>query len=431
MIGLGSQTQFHFVGSLGISELPIFLVAPFLFLFDYRELKKDGYLPFVWLSIATCVGCLISSRVNGTPFIYFLKGLASPYAIFASTIVIHRLLKRDLQSFRWYFVGAFISGIISIYVFQQETYTFGEEGEAGAELVIGNALFWGSKFKELLTLPIKASYMSMPMPFSAGMLLLSSVFFMFFSSTSGRSAALVGCLSVAFVIIGGRSRQRMAAMGRNIVKLGLGAILLGVAFKTGYSYAAKNGYLGADAQQKYLIQTRMGDSLLALLMAGRMELFCGVMACLDHPIVGFGPKAEDKGGYTEKYLSKYGAPEDYESFIWAQRYYGQRGEWYIRIPAHSHIAMFWVNYGIVGLLFWLYVLWLFFSYFKKYASEIPQYYGFVCIGISSNLWHIFFSPFAARIETPLLICCILFCKAAFEHKISLPFDMEQEARKHA
>ena len=431
LVGLGSQTQIHFIGSIGISELPIFLLAPFIFLTDYKKLKADGFLPFVWLSIATCVGCLVSSYANNTPVVYFLKGLAFPYAIFASTVVIHRLLRNNLNAFKWYFVGAFISGIISIFVFQQETFTQGVAGEEGVEMVVGNVLFWGRKVKEILTLPIKAAYMSMPTPYSACALFVSSLVYILFSSTSGRSAALIGCLSFILILLSGRSRKRMASMGRHIVKLGIFALVLVWIFKVGYSQCAKNGYLGAEAQQKYFTQTRMGDSTLALLMAGRMELFCGVMACLDHPIIGFGPKAEDTGGYTERYLREYGAPEDYESFIWAQQYYGSRGEWYIRIPAHSHIAMFWVFYGLVGLLLWIYVLWLFFCYLRKYAPAIPQYYGYVCIGISATLWDIFFSPFAARIDTPLLICCILFCKSVHERKMQLPYDMEMEARKHA
>ena len=62
LIGLGSMTQFHFVGSLGVSELPIFLIAPIIFVMDFRLLRGDGFMPFIWLTILCCIGCCISSQ---------------------------------------------------------------------------------------------------------------------------------------------------------------------------------------------------------------------------------------------------------------------------------------------------------------------------------------------------------------------------------
>lgn len=438
LIGLGSQTQFHFLGSLGISELPVFLIAPFVFVSDYKTLKNDGFLPFVYLAILTCVGCVVSSCVNNTPFIFFIKGLAHPYAIFATTVVLHRILRRDIGAFKWVVVGAFVSGIVSIFVFQQETYTVqsGAEGSAvtgmaAVEAVTGYALFWSGKIGDLLTLPIKAGYLSAPAWYSLAALIVTTAASIILSRGSGRSAALTTVLAILLILLGGRSRKRMASMGRNIIQLVVCVVVVVAIFKSTYSYAAKNGYLGDDARRKYYTQTRMGESALALLMSGRMELFCGVMACLDHPLLGFGPKAEDTGGYTERYLREYGSPEDYNSYLWSVQYYKSQGiDVYRMIPAHSHIAMFWVNYGVIGLLLWLYVLWLFFKYLRNYAPAVPQFYGLVCLGISTNLWHIFFSPFSERIETPLLVCCILFAKAVSEHKLDLPPNMEIEAAKH-
>ena len=50
LIGLFSQTQIHVFGSIGISELPIFVVAPILFVTNVRSLKHDGFFPFLMLS---------------------------------------------------------------------------------------------------------------------------------------------------------------------------------------------------------------------------------------------------------------------------------------------------------------------------------------------------------------------------------------------
>jgi hypothetical protein len=174
----------------------------------------------------------------------------------------------------------------------------------------------------------------------------------------------------------------------------------------------------------------MGDSALAILMAGRMELFCGVMACMDRPLIGFGPKGEDTNGYVERYLSKYGTPEDYQTFVNVMYERRRRGlEVYIPIPSHSYISFFWVYYGIVGLILWLYVLWLCFKYLHSYAQCIPQWYGFIAFSIASFFWNVFFSAFDARITVPAMISCVLFARAVYEQRAMLPEKMEAEARK--
>lgn len=434
LIGLGSVTQFHLVGSLGLSELPMFLLAPFIFILDYRRLSADGFAPFIWLLILTCFGCLISSHVNDTPDIFLLKGLAHPYAMFSAAVIFHRLLRNNFGGLKWFVIGAFLSGIISIFIFQQETYTAGggylAEGTDAINRVMGYSLFWSGKIKEVLTLPVKAAYLSVPTAYSAGVGVFLVALTMVISSGSGRSAALTILASTVLIAIARRSRLRMERIGKHIIIVGICSVVALGVLKAGYSFAAREGLLGYEAQRKYLKQTRMGDSALKILMAGRMEFFCGVMACLDHPILGFGPKGEDTGGYVERYLREYGAQEDYEHYVADVQWRKSRGELsYMAIPAHSYIGMFWISYGIVGLLLWLYVLGMFFMYLRKYASAIPQWYGYVVLGLTAESWHIFFSPFASRFQLPLLICCILFCKAVKKGMLTLPMDMEMEARK--
>lgn len=220
-------------------------------------------------------------------------------------------------------------------------------------------------------------------------------------------------------------------MGRRLIWIMVSGFFLSIVFKWCYSLAAANGYLGYDAQEKYIRQTRVSDSSLALLMAGRMEFFCGVMACLDRPILGFGPFGEDRDGYVERYLNKYATDEDYRKFIKVtyERVL-KRGDFYRVIPTHSHIAMFWVYYGLPGLFVWLYVLWMMFRYYRKDAHVVPHWYGFMAVTSGSVLWDIFFSPFAGRILIPTMICCMLFARAIQNRKICLPYEMEMEARKY-
>ena len=50
LIGTFSMTQVRLIGSIGISEVIVFVVAPFVFVSDYRFLKRDGFMPMVNLS---------------------------------------------------------------------------------------------------------------------------------------------------------------------------------------------------------------------------------------------------------------------------------------------------------------------------------------------------------------------------------------------
>ncbi len=435
LIGLGSMTQIHVVGSIGISELAIFLIAPFVFIKDYRILKSDGFMPFLGLSLLTCMGCIVSSCANKTPLIFALKGFAHPYAIFAVTVLIHRLLRNDFYAFKWCLLGSFLTNIVSVFVFRPDTYTVSAggrlEGNEATAHMMTNPLFWTGRIKQALLLPFQMFYLKVPILCTMFCIFVTVGVALMFSHGSGRAQAIVSFLTFLFILIGGKARRQMKQIGKNFIFVILVMAVALVAFKSVYAYAAKNGILGVEAQQKYYRQTREGTSILRILMAGRMEFFCGVGACLHHPLLGFGPKGEDREGYVETYLNEYGSSEDYSNFVQDIANRRKRGESvYIAIPAHSHIAMFWIYYGIIGLILWLYVYYLMFKAINGWISAVPQWYGFMAFGISSAFWDILFNPFSNRIGMPLLVSCILFSKMVVEKKMFLPVDMEMEAQKY-
>lgn len=435
LVGLGSYTQFHFVGSLGISELPIFLLAPVIFIRDYNVLRKDGFLIFIHLTILACIGCAISSFVNNTPMMFFIKGIAHPYSLFAITVVLHRLLRNNLNGIKYILVGCFLSGIIGMFIFQPEVITAtGGVNVVGAEAIeasLNDVLMIGNKMKSLLCLPVSINYLGMPTYLSVIAVAVSGFVYVFFSQSSGRSAAAATFLSVILIIAGRKKRVSIAALGRHIVLLVICLLVVVLLLKTAYSKAASSGVLGEGAYAKYVDQSRAGDSFLKILMMGRMELFCGVGACLDRPILGFGPKGEDTKGYVEEYLRKYGGPEDYIQYVQSlHNRLKMYGYVYKTIPTHSHIAMFWVYYGIAGLLIWIYVLWLIYVYFRRCASSIPQWYGYMVVTIPSAVWAILFSPYSGRVSVSLYITCLLIAKAVNEKKMMLPIEMEMEVLRH-
>lgn len=428
MIGLGSQTQFHLIGSLGISEFPIFLLAPVIFIRDLPKLKQCGFLTWIMLSLCVCVGCVVSSLANGTPANFFIKGFATPYSIFAIGVVFFHFLYDDLMSFKWFLLGSVLSGVICVFVFQPETFITSAEGIAqgseATERVMSYPLFWARQVSSFLELPIQGWYLKMSSVYSWSVPVIAGLFAILFSDSSGR-AAFITAISGAFLIfLGGRSRDAITKLGRHFFAVCFFGFIGIIMFKIAYSFAASSSALGERAQKKYEKQTAAGRSSLHILMAGRKEFFISLIAALDKPILGYGPKGEDTKGYTEQFLREYGSQEDFEAYMRESLQIARRyGYVYKAIPTHSHIGSFWVYYGIAGLVYWVYVLWLIWRYFRCYAPAIPQYFGFLALSFTGMIWSIFFNPYGFRFGGVLPIVCALFAKAVYQNKMSLTPQM--------
>ena len=432
LAGLGSMTEVHVVGSIAITELVMFAAGPILFVVNFHRLRREGFLPFAWLALLTCAGCIVSSKVNGTYWLWGLKALAVPGVYFVAIVTFHHLLRKDLSAMKWFIIGGFLSGIICVFVFQPETHTVRNgvqvTGLAAAEAVMGYALFWTSRINALIQLPVRCFYLSTPFLYSCLAPLVASGVAVLGSNASGRSAAAMSVCSLACLLCGGKSRKKIAKLGKNLFLLFVALMLAALAFKAIYSRLAKSGMLGEAGVRKYERQTATGTGILSMLMAGRMELFCGLQACLDYPIIGLGPRAEDRYGYIENYLQKYASQEDFENYLADARNQRRKyGYFYELIPAHSHIVYFWLWYGIFGLFIWLYVFWMMYKYFRAYAFAIPQWYGYMCLSIPALCWDILFSPPGGRLSMTFFITCLHFCRAVALRKINLPMEMQVEA----
>lgn len=158
-----------------------------------------------------------------------------------------------------------------------------------------------------------------------------------------------------------------------------------------------------------------------------MEAFLPLYAGLHKPWIGHGPHALDLYGYTDEYLFKYGAPEDYEEHMRFMQHYIRMGITPIgRIPAHSHIAGFFLWFGIVGGAYWLYCLYLMIRYFKNDIAAIPQWFGYLAGGAPLMLWNLFFSGLGYRIFTTLYFTAILLAHAVARGWLQLPVEMQQK-----
>lgn len=426
LIGLFSATQVRFIGSIGIAELFVFLVAPFIFLMDFAKIRRDGFSTAVWLSLLCVFSCILSSCYNGTPFPAALRGVATCYSIFAYIVVYHRILPGNLKGLKWLFLGGCFSVVLNIFVFRRgfEAGAVADLSDAEAiEAIMSGPIFWINRLSPFLTLPTRGWYFQTPLAWSAVAPMIMAVFTMA-TTASGRSDVLINAGCSALILIGRKSVTAMKRLQRNIFVYIILAIIGCLALKTGYSFLAEHGYLNEKATEKYeaQVKSRKNKGVLAMIAAGRSEVFCGVYCAIRHnAFFGVGPWAIDTHGYIGDYLAEYGDVEDYEMYIKSVEYHAKVGDGKVRlIPAHSHIIGFWVYYGILTMPFWLYFIYLLYRQCRYNLAVVPQLYGYFALIIPSYMWHVMFSPYAGRGSVPLTIAIILICDAIRTGK--LPMD---------
>lgn len=433
LIGCFSITQINLGFSIGISEIFVYLAAPWFFVKDLQRLRLHGIMPIIWLGLSVNVMNLISGIHNQIPVFFVLKGFASAYPLVAYPIVLYHYLEKDLRNLKWLLLGICFSSIISVFAFQTSfelsAYGQGVSGLEAAASIMSGPIFWIGRMGRLLKVPIEGWYLNTPTAYGCLAPLGLAVFAML-TSESGRSSSLGSLGMAAIVLACGKTRSRMKRFGRNIAVYLVIAVAGILAFNAVYRIAATNGIMGEKAQAKYEAQSRGSKSILALLMHGRGEVFIGLFAALEKPFIGHGPWAFDHGEHTQEFIMKYGDEEDIASIAKANANLQRLGITPINyIPAHSHIVSFWLWWGLPGLIYWVYILFAIFRYIRKEAHVIPQWFGFLAAGAPAFLWNVFFSGFGYRIVTLPYVCALIIAHCVAKGKMRLSVEMEQEAQK--
>ena len=430
-LGLFSKTKIFFFGALSISECVVFAIAPFVFIKNLNLLKRDGFMPLLWMIAGLFTSMLVSAKLNYTANVYIFKSIALIYAIAAFIVVFHSLLRKNPNALWLFWVGVFISSIITIYAFNptvqvsESGYAF--IGQDSARDIMNGQMFLIGRLKYILQLPIFGFYLKIPVLYSVLMAVVY-ILVMMLTTVSGRSASVVILLGAAAIFVGGHRRSAMRSIGKHLIVYAILGAVVALLFKSVHSYLAKNGTLGDEALAKYENQTQEGSGFLKILMSGRQEFFMAIPAALDKPIVGHGPFASDTKGYVEEFIYKYGSALQVR-FYEAGKQQANRLGYKMPIPSHSHIMGAWVHYGLFGLIFYLWVIFVVIRHFKKYAGAIPQWYGYFALTLCQFMWEVFFSAFSSRDYFALMMTCLFFARAVGSGRLLLPPEMVMEILK--
>lgn len=420
LMGLGSRTQILF--SLSIAECMVLLMFPFCLMTGYHRFRRNGILFFFWLAVALFISCACSSLYNQCDFQQTIRGLSVCGLILAAIPVSFWMLSADFKGVKWLFVGATISLWLSTFIFQSSV----EKSMYGsAEDIMNGPLFWISRLSDTLTVPCRGWYLSVPHAYSWGVALFIAVFAIM-TSASGRSSAIVALGVAAICFLGGRTRKSIKKFSRKFWLYFILAILGAFILNKTYAFLALNGYLSEKAQQKYELQTRGNKGIMALLIGGRADSFVGLMACIDKPILGFGPWAKDDGSYNERFLAKYGNADDYEEYVKRRESEIRNGKGLRLISCHSYITMFWLWCGAVGLFFMLYYGFVVVRFIKDDCYVAPRWFFWLAAGTVGIMWNLFFSPFDARVALPRYVVAVLMIRAIRLGKSDLPYHIREQ-----
>lgn len=428
IFGLGSQTQF--LASLSFSEAFVLVAAPFVFIGELPHMRRNGVMPLFILSISVVIGCVVSCIANRTPSVCMIRGLAVTCLLSCSIVVCHWMMRKHMNGFKWWLVGAAVSGIVCTFVFQKSVEVTqlagGDAGASASRDIMNGTLYWIGRLKSFAILPSNGWYLQCPLSYSI-LAPLGIAVFALLTSISGRSAAATAIASACLVVIGGKTRKSMMRIGKYFYLLVVLGVVAACIVKAIYTYSASSGMLGEDARRKYERQTHGDSSFKSILLGGRFDSFCGLLACVDKPIIGFGPWALDNNGYVAEFLNRYAGAEDFANYIRYETAMKERGVYYARlIPCHSIIVMFWLWYGVAGLVFWLYVCYVFIRYLRQDCWAVPQWYMWLAAGLPIWFWNILFSPLGDRVGSMMFIVACLLARAVRLGVQPLPLDMIEE-----
>jgi hypothetical protein len=368
--------KLRFLGEILFSDL----IIPFLMIaaLAVKGLPSSRLAQFTIGGALLWFTCLIlSDIVNQTAAHEYLRGwarngLACCYLIFFLCTV-----KPTLRSLTILGLGRSIS--ILLFAFMYYSYSFEAFVKFGAGASILAALCVGAMWcwrAGRPILPVFGIFLCMALALSQNV--RSNMTFNF---------AMIVLMLAAYYGHAYLKRMSIPLLLSLLVAIG-GTLSFGMA--STYSYLASSGSLGKNAQTKYKIQAR--GSIAEMVWNARPELRVAIAVITNSPILGHGSWYRDERiAAAELLFSAFSSEELYEGATARAVILHGGGE----AIGHSSILQAWVESGIVGALFWLWVfvacVWVLLRSLQ-YPTVLSPY---VMLSAVSLAWDVLFSPFAS------------------------------------
>lgn len=369
--GLAGTFSLHVLGTFYIIEIIAFLsyiIIPWRKYKAEPQMKKLISMAFLWL-----LGAVIADFWNHTSLVDSVKGWFNIIFFIGLMPFVYWALEDKPTRWLWYVAGNGISTLASFYLVksvEMDRYAYD----------IWQIYSWGP----IVIAIASVLYFTGRRKIAMFVYLGWGVFSLYSGSRNGfLNTAMAVCImymvekSTSFSVT-----YRIGQFRKRLVTIILSMLMGGMAISMVYENLASTGVLGDAAYEKYMKQKVAGGNILK---GGRAETFLGLDLALENPIIGYGS------------FSKYSNSLDISSELRTELldYYGSDDNEIL--PAHSHIVGYWVMHGILGFMFWLYVLILMWRLFKTGAFIYePKMIGHCVYYSVAVMWSICFSPFGQR-----------------------------------
>ncbi len=363
--------QFHVVGTLFAPDILLLALLPFVVASKAQLLRLRLPRTFLLWGAAWLFVQMATDLIRSTPLDDYLRGWAMIAFTLTNFTVLYVLLYQNRRRIVLYAFGLASGGVLS-YFLSPGMFAAGDPWKFGYGYGITLVI---------VLLATRAAGRSRTLT-AAVLIALAAVLNLY---NGFRSLAGVCFLASAYLLVQRLARVRRERGMRVSFAGALAAYAILALSSAGvlrlYEYCAGNGMLGYEAWNKYEVQS---SGRYGILIGGRADFLTGTEAVLDSPIVGHGSWAKDwrYASRTESVMADlgYGVQDTPESWT---------------IPSHSYLLSAWIDAGVVGAIFWLWVLSLSLRVLARlYATAEPlaPLVAFLAIGF---IWDVLFSPFGA------------------------------------
>jgi len=374
------------VGRLFAPDVILLALLPVVLLSRAHFLKRRLPRTFIVLGLVWFAGQVTTDFVRSTPFEDYARGWAMIAFTLTNFSVLYVLLFQNARRIVIYTVGS-ASGNLLIYFLHPSGFAVGDPWKFG----------YGFEITAFLVLLATLPSMRSTNLATAAILIFGAALNVYNGARSlGGACFLVGTYLLMRQIARARREQGSPTTFAGALFMCALLALSALGVLQIYQYCAGNGLLGHAAQQKYEMQS---SGRYGVLVGGRGDFLVALEAALDSPIVGHGSWAKDW---------RYSSQEDAIVKGLGYRTVGGANSWLI--PAHSHIIGAWVDAGILGIVFWIWVLSLPLRVLMQlYATAEPlaPLIAFLAVIL---IWDVLFSPYGAerRFLTPYYVITMMY-----------------------
>lgn len=405
IIGLSSFVSIRVWGVLYISEVISLVMMPFIFRkvshTEFR-LNKLFFLLTLWL-----IGTLFAGYYNNIGSNNLIKGIGTVLLFFPSFILAFWALKNNYEYIFYYLAGKAISIFIGFFLVPMD-FVKDLILEKGLASLLETLLVY--MLAPLLIFFVSLLYYKGKYHSSIILTLLFSFWSLFNGSRS--TFLIFGFVAVILFFLGKITKQnkhlKHQKMKKKFIPMLFIFLLSIIGFYSFYEYTASKGILGEYSQNKF--NNQKNSSKLGLLM-GRADFFQCLLGISENPIIGYGPYAKDKSNIRLRTAIKYEDSGGYNT------YYNLNEEESM-VPRHSYILGAWIFSGILAVPFWLFILYLIFTFLRKHLWYNHKLIAFFLLTCISLLWNIFFSPLQQRTDLCISVAMIVLVtqKNLFKYK---------------